>query len=122
MPAKILVVDDDGSIRRLIGHLLQRHGLQFEFAENGAEALELVRRTVFEAVLLDLMMPTMNGFDFLDVVRLEKPELLARTIVVTAFSRQGHPPAVDGVFAVIRKPFDIDNLLDVVDLCLESKQ
>lgn len=121
MAAKILVIDDDRSIRGLIGHLLHRHGMEVECAENGAEALELVRRCDFEAVLLDLMMPTMNGFDFLDAVRREKPKLIGRTIVVTAFSRQGHPPAVDGVFAVIRKPFDIDNLIAVLDVCLESQ-
>lgn len=121
MAARILVVDDDRSIRGLIGHLLHRHGMEVEYAEDGAGALELVRGGDFDAVLLDLMMHGMNGFDFLHAVRREKPELIGRTIVVTAFSRQGHPPAVDGVFALIRKPFDIDNLINVLDVCLESQ-
>ena len=121
MPARILVIDDDRSIRGLIELLLHRGGMDVDCAENGGDALELLRRHDYDAVLLDLMMPGMNGFDFLETVRLERPQMIGKTIVVTAFSRKGTPPGVDGTFAIIRKPFDIENLMNVVDVCLESK-
>ena len=121
MSARILVIDDDQSVRGLIALLLRRRGLEVDCAENGVDALAMVRRFDHDVVLLDLMMPGMNGFDFLETVRAEKPEVVGKTIVVTAFSRQGHPPVVDGTFAIIRKPFDIQNLVDVVDLCLDER-
>lgn len=101
--------------------MLHRRGILTDCAENGGDALELLRRCDYDAVLLDLMMPGMNGFDFLESVRFERPEMIGKTIVVTAFSRKGRPPGVDGTFAIIRKPFDIENLMNVVDVCLESE-
>lgn len=96
--------------------------MEVDCADNGRDALALVRQREYDVVLLDLMMPGMNGFDFLDALRIEKPQTVGKTIVVTAFSRQGHPPAVDGAFAVIRKPFDIESLMSVVELCVNEER
>lgn len=115
------MIDDDRSIRGLIELLLHRKGIETDCAGNGGDALEFLRRRDYHAVLLDLMMPGMNGFDFLETVRREKPQMIGKTIVVTAFSRKGPPPGVEGTFAIIRKPFDIENLMNVVDFCLESE-
>lgn len=121
MPPRILVVDDDRSIRGLIELLLHRRGMEVDGVEDGAAALALIRRHDYDAVVLDLMMPRMNGFDFLAAIRHEQPGMIRKMIVVTAFSRQGHPPAVDGTFAIIRKPFDIHNLMSVVELCVDDR-
>lgn len=121
MSIRVLVIDDDRSIRGLFEVLLHRRAMEVNCVENGADALALVRQYEYDAILLDLMMPGMNGFDFLDALRAEEPRMVERTIVVTAFSRQGHPPAVDGTFAVIRKPFDIESLMSVVELCVSEE-
>ena len=115
-----LVIDDDVAIGALVTHLLQRANVLVAIAENGAQAFDLVRRQSFRVILLDLMMPEMNGFDFLDALRDERPDLVSRVIVVTAHSKRGQPPVCDDVFQVLNKPFDIVELLQAVELCLSD--
>ncbi len=121
MSTRVLVIDDDRSVRGLLELLLRRKGMDVDCAENGVDALALVRQREYDAVLLDLMMPAMNGFDFLSALATERPRTVRKTIVVTAFSRQGHPPVIDGAFAVVRKPFDIESLMSVVELCVNEE-
>jgi len=113
-----LVIEDDVGIRTLVTHLLERAKVHVKTAEDGAKALELVRQHPFEVIVLDLMMPTMNGFDFLDTLRAERPELVAKVIVVTARTDRGEAPVCDGVFTMLRKPFDITELLNAAERCL----
>ncbi len=61
-PGKILVVDDDEDSRRLLTHLLERRGYSVELADGGKAALEMLAGTTVDVVLLDVMMPMMDGF------------------------------------------------------------
>ena len=67
--ARILVVDDEDSIRELIKEVLSMDGHTLETAGDGAQALELIRKTNFDLVILDRNMPTMTGIQALAILR-----------------------------------------------------
>jgi len=118
-PPQVLVVDDDPPIRRLTGAILRRAGYVIEEARNGAEAVRLLEASDFGVVLLDLMMPTMNGFEVLEWIRESKPQLLRCTIVMTAAAdRDLIRLQEDEVFRVIRKPFDLTDLVEAIRRCV----
>ena len=84
-PASIFVVDDDPDLRELLGELLAEEGYAARLVENGRKALDLLASGVRPAlILLDLMMPEMNGFEFLDEVRQRDDWRNIPIIVVTA--------------------------------------
>lgn len=120
--ASVLIIDDDPPIRALLRTLVRRAGHQTHEARDSREAAESLRRGDFDVLLLDLMMPTISGFDLLDLLRCEHPEKLRRVIVVTAAAdRDLHRTDLQGIFAVLRKPFDLDELLATITACLSSQ-
>ena len=112
---RILVVDDDDAIRALLLTILRRRGYKVDIARNGSEAVERCLRCRYAVVLLDLMMPTMSGYDVLDhLAQLTQRPLV---IVLTAgmVTKPLDPNLVSGT---LRKPFDIQLLADTVRGCL----
>jgi DNA-binding response OmpR family regulator len=114
----VLVVDDDASLRTLLRVLLSRRHFRADDACDGAEAIEMLRTREYAAVLLDLMMPRVNGFEVIWHLKAQQPELLERVTVLTTAS-ETTMRAVDRslVHSVIRKPFDIGTLVSVVADC-----
>jgi CheY-like chemotaxis protein len=113
-----LVVDDDPGLQGLFYTLLGRDGFSVDCAPNGRTAFEYLKRGSYSVILLDLMMPDVNGFELLDRLERDSPALLQRVIVMTGVSQQ----LVDSldprrVFAVIRKPFDIDDFVRAARRC-----
>jgi signal transduction histidine kinase len=110
----VLVVDDDADIRQTIAETLTNAGYETLTAVDGAEALERLRSASAQLIILDLMMPRMDGIEF-RLRQREDPALAAiPTVLVTAFD-----PPRDGLIplepaACVRKPVDIDALLDLV--------
>lgn len=80
---RLLVVDDEASLRRGIEAFGRMRGFTVVTAEEGNSALELVRATSFDAVVCDLRMPGMGGVEFHDALRRERPGLAARTVFIT---------------------------------------
>ena len=120
---RALVIDDDLPIRQLVTLLMARHGFAVDSVAKAETALTLLKINTYSVILLDLMMPEMNGFDLIEHLSKEQPAMLDRTIVITAFSRHGRPPLVDEtVYAVIRKPFDIDALFACVEACVTQDE
>jgi CheY-like chemotaxis protein len=114
---RVLVVDDDPGVRSLMKALF-RDRFRLEIAVDGEEATNLLRRDPFCAVLLDLMLPKRNGFEVLRFVAAERPNLMRRIIVVTAVSDMTLRDFKSStVWRLIRKPFDISQLLDAVAGC-----
>src|SRR5690625_7809890 len=70
--AKILVVDDEDRIRRLLRMYLERENFVIEEAANGQEALDLALNNDYDAILLDIMMPEMDGIEVCEAIRKEK--------------------------------------------------
>ena len=116
-----LIVEDDPAIRRLVGKILGRHGIAFDTASNGREAIESLRRRRYSVLVLDLMVPEANGFEVIDVIKREN--LNVPVAVVSAVSQQALTNLdLDIVKLVISKPFDVDEFSKaIVQLCRESE-
>lgn len=114
----VLLGDDDPPIRALLRTLLLRGGYTVVEARTGREVLEQLRTRKIDILLLDLMMPEVSGFEVIDQLRVERPEVLQRVIVVTALADKDLARLrSEDVFHVLRKPFDIRELLTVIEAC-----
>lgn len=89
-PLRILVVDDDPSVRRVLERALQRRGHVAYMAAAGDEALEILRTHEVDVVLMDLRMPGMSGQTLYHVIASQWPSLGTRVVVMS-----GDPDAVD---------------------------
>lgn len=116
---RILVVDDDDAIRALLATILRRRGLEVDVARNGAEALERLGRCRYAVMLLDLMMPVVNGWEVLD--RLADHDRSSRPIVIVLTAgTELRDLKADLVAGSVRKPFDVELLLDSVVACIAA--
>jgi CheY-like chemotaxis protein len=113
-PLPILVVDDDADLRETLGELLHEEGYDARLCENGRVALEQLRQGPRpQLILLDLMMPEMNGWQFREA-QLEDAGLRDIPVVVMTASRgfDGHPiPASEILF----KPIGLGELMSAVE-------
>jgi CheY-like chemotaxis protein len=118
----ILVVEDDPAIRRLVRMVLQRHGYAVETAEDGVEAVLKLGIGEYDAVILDLMMPNLDGFELIDTLAANDPNRLKRIIVTSAASPSVIQSRMRGQpFDILPKPFDIDDLQRRVRACIEQE-
>ena len=110
---RVLVVDDDEAIRKLIAAILRRRSFHVESAANGEEALKRLTEHHYDVMLLDLMMPKVDGYTVIERVREQKIDI---EIVVVTAAGASQVNAIDRsrVRAVISKPFDVTQLVDTV--------
>ena len=119
-PKRILVVDDDASIRRLVATVLTREHYEVETASGGKDALSMILRAHYDVVVLDLMMPEVCGDDVLNVIAIRDP-LIKCVVIMSAGSRQEIASAMtSNVFAALSKPFDIATLTATIRECLQA--
>ena len=111
---RVLVVDDDPPIRSLIAKVLDRQGIDVSTASDGQEAIELLQKGNFEAIVLDLMMPVKNGYDVLDFIDALPDRRFGVVVVTAGADRELNQLKSPSVHSVIRKPFDIALLGDIV--------
>jgi CheY-like chemotaxis protein len=116
---RVLVVDDDPSIRRMIMAALRREGYVFSEAANGKEALDIMRQEPPSVVVLDLMMPIVSGWDVLRE-RAAQPDLQSIPVIIVSANRGPElASAMDkGICAFLPKPFDIRVLSSLVRSCV----
>ena len=110
MTPRILIVDDDSSIRTLLSVVATRAGVESDSAADGVEAMEKIAATRYDVIVLDLQMPRMNGFDLIRELRGVVPR--PAVIVLTALPATHHvilDPAV--VHCIVRKPFDLGTFM-----------
>ncbi|HEY8183416.1 MAG TPA: response regulator [Thermoanaerobaculia bacterium] len=119
MPGRVLVVDDEEPIRILIQRLLSKHGFSVETASDGAVAIDKIAHEYFDAVVLDLMMPRIDGYTVLRQLIETNPDLIARIVVATAYPRDVASRQLDEVCQVIIKPFDTMELIGAVQECVK---
>jgi DNA-binding response OmpR family regulator len=118
MLGRVLVVDDEEPIRILIQRLLSKHGFSVDTAPDGAAAIDKLAQADFDAVVLDLMMPRVDGFTVLRHLIASNPELVSRTVVATAYPRDVANRQLTEVCQVIIKPFDTGELVEAVEECV----
>ncbi len=109
--ARILVVDDDPALARMMRIALRANGFAVRLAANGEQALERIAEETADAILLDLQMPVMDGRAFFRELRARSIE--TPVIVVSAFGAEDAAREL-GAQASIAKPFDPDRLIDVI--------
>jgi DNA-binding response OmpR family regulator len=118
----VLVVEDDRALSKLLEAILRRRGITPQVVARGDDALQEIEAgsSNYEAIILDLMLPGLNGFELLQNVRGTQPHLLSRMIVLTAVSNAMLQSFefTRFVWRVIRKPFDLEELLNVLSDCI----
>ena len=119
---KILVIDDDLAIRVLLNAVLKRMKFEVELAEDGAAGLEKLRQNGrFDLILLDLMMPKINGYEFIEKVSQDYPGKRPHIIVFTAAGKRGvEKIPVNSVCNSILKPFDLEKFIEMITDCLNQ--
>lgn len=118
----VLVVEDDASIRRLVKMVLQREGYRVEVAADGVEAVLKLGLAEYDVIILDLMMPNLDGFAFMSTMADVDPDRLRRVIVTSAASPGVIKERMKGTpFDLLPKPFDIDQLADRVRACVAAQ-
>ncbi len=113
---RVLVVDDEPMVRDTLGQVLSDEGYLVDLAVDGEAALDRLQAARPDAILLDLMMPGMNGRQFLQQLR-DTPEYSSvPVLIMTAVHGLTVNLAALGVSDVVEKPFDVDDLLNKVAL------
>ena len=118
---KILVVDDEQSMREFLEIMLKKEDYKVSLASNGEEVLKLLERDLFDLVLLDVRMPRMDGIAVLKKIKALSPETIV--IMITAYA--SHDTAVramkEGAYDYMTKPFKIDEIKLIIKNALEKK-
>lgn len=116
---RILIVDDDDGIRMLMKAIFARLDIETEFARDGRVAQVLLRQNHYDAVVLDLFVPSVSGFELIREIKAARPALLPRTLILTAAAETILRDFDDGklVSRVMRKPFDLNGLVEAVLAC-----
>lgn len=119
--AKVLVVDDDQAIRQLVCTIVRREQFEVDCAADGVEAIEFLEHHDYAVILLDLMMPRVDGFGVIDYLKHHLPASKPIVLVVTAYADQKFK-AVDPdiVAGVLRKPFEVGELGNIIRLCVNG--
>ncbi len=118
---RILVVDDEINMRDSIREILMDAGFECEVSEDGAKALEIMSKTDFDLVVSDIKMPNMSGIELLHAVKKEFPG--SPLLLITAFStvKQAVEVIKAGAEDYITKPFDPDDLIEMIKALLNRK-
>jgi CheY-like chemotaxis protein len=111
----ILVVDDDRMIRDVISDLLRDEGYDVQVAANGLQALALLEDHRPTAIILDMMMPVMDGWTFMQTYRQDTEHQDVPIVAMSAINNPRWDPVAEfGAQAFLRKPFDGGLLLDQI--------
>lgn len=118
--ANILIVDDELSMRQFLTHLFQRDGHAIRVAENGRQAMALLRQQAVDVIISDVKMPDMGGIDLLRAARERHPDV--EVIMMTAFASEAtaHEAFLLGAFDFVHKPFDNELLKEKVARALQK--
>lgn len=116
---RALVVDDDDPIRTMLAKVVERQNLDVDTARDGAEAIHRIDQNGYSVIVLDLMMPRVDGYRVLRHLQAHHPETLRCTIIASAVSeseilRRFEVP----VFRIHAKPFDMTRLIADIHECV----
>jgi DNA-binding NtrC family response regulator len=118
MRSSVLVVDDDAPVREALADALEDEGYRVMLASNGEEALVKLASTRPDVILLDVVMPSMDGWHFLSA-RLHEPDVVEVPVILMS----AHPSAVRaaqriGMVTAVAKPFQLDKLFALIERSL----
>ena len=119
----ILIVEDNPVNQKLIAFLLGRAGYSYEVAENGAEALSRLDHGEFKLVLMDMMMPVMNGYDATKAIRANPKTRNLPVIALTANAMKGEDEKcrAAGCTDYLAKPYSKDQILNAIQMLIRRQ-
>jgi len=119
--ARLLIADDERSMRELLDLVFKREGHQVTVASNGREALEAMQKSSFDLIITDVKMPDLTGTELLRAVREQSPETMV--IMMTAFAtiNSAREAFKLGADDFIQKPFDVDEFKLIVRKAIEKR-
>jgi len=122
MPKKVLLIDDDTKILLLEKTILNQSGISAETATNGMEALEKLKQSSFDAIVLDIMMPHMDGYETAkEIKKLENHKATPIVMVTAAPEREAMKQSfASGVLIFMNKPFTAQKFLSVIQTVLSK--
>lgn len=111
---KALIVDDDEPIRSMLATIIRHHGFDVDTAADGGAAIESIERDGFDVVLLDLMMPKVDGYAVLRHMHDHEPAMLGHTIIASAVPERELRTVGEPVYSIHTKPFELEHLIEDV--------
>ena len=123
MSRKILIVDDEPNIIFMLSHRLKQSGFEIVTGKDGQEALDKARMENPDLIILDLMLPKMNGYTVCGLLKRDEKFSKTPVIILTARAqksdeKQGIEAGAD---AYVKKPFKSEELLQVIENLLNNK-
>jgi DNA-binding NtrC family response regulator len=114
MPTKVLLVDDEKEFLDLMGERMTERGMAVEKAASAADAIKLTEEQSFDAIVLDLMMPEMDGIQVLKTLKAKHPEL--QVILLTGYGsiEKGVEAMRQGAIDFMEKPADLEVLTEKI--------
>jgi DNA-binding response OmpR family regulator len=114
---RVLIADDDQSIRALVVKMMDRAGFAPVEATDGQDAIEQLDAGGFDALVLDLMMPRVDGFGVVEHLIRTQPLMVEKTVVMTAFPKAAARERLHHLCCILSKPFDMEELTGLVRQC-----
>jgi two-component system, NtrC family, response regulator PilR len=118
---KILVADDEQSMREFLDIMLKKEGYRVTLAGNGEEVLKLIDKDIFDLVLLDIRMPKMDGIAVLKKIKASFPETIVIMITAYASADTAIKAMKEGAYDYITKPFKVEEIKVIIKNALEKK-
>jgi DNA-binding response OmpR family regulator len=118
----VLLVEDDHVTANATIRILDELGYSVEWVEDGSDALDAIAERTFDAVMLDLVLPDVDGFTLLERFRSDKPGLLRRVIITTGMPGK-YLEAIDrtAVGGILEKPLQVGRLETLLDACMQPE-
>ena len=117
---KILIVDDEPTVQHLLKNLLEKEGFELSVAANGREGLAVLREQHFDLIILDILMPVMDGFEFYKEVKLNPALEYIPILVLTIRKKMEDSFMALGADAFLGKPLDSARLLSEIRMILDE--
>jgi len=114
---RALICEDDPAIRMLVRTVVQREGFEVELAADGIEGMEKLQSGCYEVILLDLMMPGIDGYGIVEYIKSKSPDGLQRVVVMTAATEAMRTDFPEPICTLLRKPFEISDLTRALHSC-----
>jgi CheY-like chemotaxis protein len=113
----VLVVDDSPSVRRVVSNMLKQHQWEVQTARDGVEALEMVAQETPAAILLDIEMPRMDGYELISTIRAQEQYKTLPLIVLTSRAASKHQQRAMqlGASSYVVKPYQDEELLNTLN-------
>jgi CheY-like chemotaxis protein len=118
-PPRVLIADDEDAIRTLVVRMLRRAGFDPVEAADGEQAIEQLDGGGFDALVLDLMMPRVDGFGVVEHLIETQPRMIEKTVVMTAFPKTAARERLHHLCSILSKPFDMHELIRHVQDCAQ---